>query len=137
MSDLHIDDFYRDTAKALVLLYNQFPRKTILYVEDIAGPDTPDEFGLHSQRHSACFYGLLWLAEQGYLGYESPIQQEALDQSQLSHRSFLWLQTPLNTDWPALEGPLIQQLRQLLKQGSSNQITACMRQAMALFNVRG
>lgn len=55
MADLHIDDFYRDAALILLRLYRTFPRKTILYVDDISGPDTPDEFGLHSERFQSCF----------------------------------------------------------------------------------
>ena len=47
MSDIHIDDFFRDAAIALNRLYLSFPRPIALYVEDIIGPDEPDEFGLH------------------------------------------------------------------------------------------
>ena len=48
MADIHIEEFYKDAAIALVQLYNAFPRRVNLFVEDIAGPDEPDEFGLHS-----------------------------------------------------------------------------------------
>ncbi len=91
MSDLHIDDFYRDTGKILAALFAQFPRQTTLFVEDISGPDTPDEFGLHSPRHEACLHTMLWLAQTGYLKYESLVRQEALDQVVLTHRAFLAL----------------------------------------------
>jgi len=94
MSDLHIDDFYRDAGLILARLYAVFPRKTTLYVEDISGQDTPDEFGLHSDRFSSCFSTLLWLADTGYLRYESTIRQEALDQAVLTERGLLLLCTP-------------------------------------------
>ena len=61
MPDIHIEEFYRDAAIALLQLYSVFPRRINLFVEDIAGPDDPDEFGLHSPRHQACFGALLWI----------------------------------------------------------------------------
>ena len=63
MADLHLLDFYKDTAQALVSLHNSFPRKIELYVEDLIGPDHVDEFGLHSKRHESCLGAFLWLAE--------------------------------------------------------------------------
>ncbi|MEM0954522.1 MAG: hypothetical protein AAGI24_10325 [Pseudomonadota bacterium] len=91
MADLQIDDFYRDCALILLRLYASFPRKTVLYVEDISGPDTPDEFGLHSDRHQACFSAMCWLGEAGYLSFVETIRQEALDQVVLTQRGFLLL----------------------------------------------
>jgi hypothetical protein len=91
MADLHIDDFYRDSALILLRLYNSFPRKSILYVDDICGEDTPDEFGLHSERYQSCFSAMAWLADAGYLSYDEPIRDEALDQAVLSHKGFLLL----------------------------------------------
>lgn len=91
MADLHIADFYKDAAKAFCQIYASFPRKTILYVEDICGPDTPDEYGLHSPRHQSCFATVLWLAEAGYLYYDDTIKQEAFDQITLTHRGFVLL----------------------------------------------
>ncbi|HSG90714.1 MAG TPA: hypothetical protein VLA56_15975 [Pseudomonadales bacterium] len=88
MSDLHIDDFCKDIARILNQLYLQFPRKTTIYVEDIAGADEPDEFGLHSPRHMACLGALIWLSEEGYIRFESGIRQEAVDQAVLAGRSF-------------------------------------------------
>ena len=88
MSDLHIDDFCKDIARILNHLYLQFPRKTTVYVEDIAGPDEPDEFGLHSPRHMACLGALVWLQEEGYIRFDSAIRQEAVDQAVLAGRSF-------------------------------------------------
>lgn len=94
MADIHIEEFYKDTAVALVQLYNAFPRRVNLFVEDIAGPDEPDEFGLHSRRHMACFGSLLWMAEEGLIRYVDTIRQEALDQAVLSQRAFTRLSAP-------------------------------------------
>ena len=91
MADLNIDDFYRDSAVIMLRLYSSFPRKTILYVDDICGSDTPDEFGLHSERHRAGFSAMVWLAEVGYLSFTETIREEALDQAVLTQRGFLIL----------------------------------------------
>lgn len=91
MADLHIDDFYRDSALIMLRLYKAFPRKTILYVDDISGPDTPDEFGLHSERYQSCFSAMVWLADQGYLEFDETIRDEALDQAVLTQRGFMLL----------------------------------------------
>jgi len=88
VSDLHIDDFYKDIAKVLNNLYQSFPRKTTVYVEDIAGYEEPDEFGLHSNRHLACLGAMIWLSEEGYIRFESEIRQEAVDQAVLTGRTF-------------------------------------------------
>lgn len=93
MSDLHIDDFYKDIAKVLNNLYQSFPRKATVYVEDIAGFEEPDEFGLHSNRHMACLGAMVWLAEEGYIRYEGTIRQEAVDQAVLTGRTFTVLST--------------------------------------------
>lgn len=90
MHDLHIVDFYNDTGRMLVSLYMRFPVRSALYIEDISGPDTPDEYGLHSARHVACFGAALWLAEEGYFRYSQPIQQEALDEAVLTQEAFLF-----------------------------------------------
>ncbi|WP_303286779.1 hypothetical protein [Marinobacter sp. SS8-8] len=94
MADLHVEEFYKDAAVALVQLYGAFPRRTNLFVEDIAGPDEPDEFGLHSKRHMACFGALLWLAEEGLVRYVDTIRQEALDQAVLTRSAFIRLSAP-------------------------------------------
>lgn len=91
MSDIHIDDFYKDSALILSQLFAFFPRPCPVYVEDIAGPDTPDDFGLHSQRHLASFSAMLWLAKAGYLHYIDTIRQEAIDQAVLTHKGFTLL----------------------------------------------
>ncbi|BFM19933.1 hypothetical protein [Gilvimarinus japonicus] len=96
MADIHITDFYRDAAKALNQIYNSFPRLVTMFVEDISGPDTPDEFGLHSPRHQACFATLLWLAAEGYIRYQDTIRQEAIDQVTLTHKGFTLLSAQLS-----------------------------------------
>ncbi len=141
VSDIHIDDFFHDAAKSLILLYQHFPRKTMLYVEDISGPDTQDEFGLHSKRHEACFHTFLWLATCGYLQFETTVRQEAIDQAVLTHRGFLVLSTPyphatpdLNDGLPrevAIEETLsVHRIRHALKHGSSFTLAETMRTVM-------
>lgn len=93
MADVHIEEFYKDLAKILLQLHACFPRKTQVFVEDISGPDQPDEYGLHSARHQSCFAALQWLAEEGFIRYESTIRQEAIDQAVLTLKSFLRLNT--------------------------------------------
>lgn len=103
-NDIHIDDFYKDMARILVLLYGHFPRRIMLYVDDISGPDTPDEFGLHSPRYEACFQTMLWLASTGYLEFNQTVQQDALDQACLTHKAFLLLNSALQ-DEPGQDKP--------------------------------
>ena len=91
MTDIHIDDFYKDAAKILLHLYVTFPKPSSIYVEDISGADEPDEFGLHSDRHNACLSTMLWLAQSGYIHYVDMIRHEALDQAVLTQKAFLLL----------------------------------------------
>ena len=128
MSDLHIDDFYRDAAKILAALYGHFPRKTMVHVEDISGPDTPDEFGLHSPRHDACFQTMLWLAHTDYLLFEQTVRQEAIDQVVLTHRGFLLLNAPINQSEQTLA---IHRIREELKKGTSTTLADLMRFLLA------
>ncbi|MCW8127546.1 hypothetical protein [Microbulbifer halophilus] len=93
LDDLHIHDFYRDAGRTLLALFNQFPAPATVYVEDIAGPDTPDEFGLHSPRHLACLGAMTWLKQCGYIHFTQQVRQEAVEEAALSHRSFLLLIT--------------------------------------------
>ncbi|NQD95201.1 hypothetical protein HP532_21340 [Pseudomonas sp. CrR25] len=89
--DLQIDDFYKDAASGLLLLYQAFPRKVALYVEDLIGREEADEFGLPSKRHQSCLGALLWLAEEGYIRFDSTIAYDALDQAVLTEKGFLRL----------------------------------------------
>ena len=99
MTDIHIDDFYKDVAKVFLQLYKNFPRKTILYVEDICGADQPDEFGLHSERFLSGFSAMVWLGDHGYLKYDAAIKQEALDQAVLTEQGFLLLSSRSKIDF--------------------------------------
>jgi len=94
--DLHIDDFYLHVSLALLALYDNFPRKTPLYVEDLIGYAEPDEYGLPNEQHQACFAAFLWLADEGFLRYESTIGFDAVDQAVITEKCFLRLsaQTP-------------------------------------------
>lgn len=144
MADIHIEEFYKDAAVALVQLYGAFPRRVNLFVEDIAGPDEPDEFGLHSKRHMACFGTLLWLSEEGYLRYVDTIRQDALDQAVLTQKAFVRLSSPVSPAPPGVDLPddgslpesikedlstHIHSLRQALKSGSSSRISLAMQAA--------
>ncbi|MBN7798854.1 hypothetical protein [Parahaliea mediterranea] len=131
MADLHIEDFYRDVATIFLRLYAVFPRKTTLYVEDVSGPDQPDEFGLHNPRFQAAFSAIVWLADHGYLYFNDTIREEAVDQVVLSQRAFLLLSAPAREPVaPPVEDSgapsviaesqtALTQLRYALRQGSS------------------
>ena len=72
--DLQIDDFYKDAAGGLLALYQAFPRKIALYVEDSDRPGRAGRVRPSSKRHQSCLGALLWLADEGYLRFESTIQ---------------------------------------------------------------
>ena len=55
MADINIENFYKHIARILSILYEAFPSKSALYVDDIAGVDDPDEYGLHSPDYTAGF----------------------------------------------------------------------------------
>ena len=93
MSDLHIDDFYKDAAQILLVLYRFFPRPYTLYVEDISGPDQVDEYGLHTDRHLACFGTMIWLRDAGLLRFMDVINSDAIDQAVLTHKALTLLTT--------------------------------------------
>lgn len=139
MADLHIDDFYKDVAAILLRLYSQFPRKQILFVDDICKGEEPDEFGLPSTRHLSCFSAMVWLGEENFLRYDAPIRQEALDQVVLSEKGFLLLSSRSELSAMLDESPTdqlppsvmaasqsnIAQLRRALDSGSSIIIAQC------------
>ena len=91
VADINIENFYRHIAKILSILYSTFPSKTPLYVDDVAGIDEPDEYGLHSPHYTAGFYSILWLAEEDFLRYSDTIRQDGVDQAVLSHKGFMKL----------------------------------------------
>ncbi|GMG87009.1 hypothetical protein [Biformimicrobium ophioploci] len=127
VSDLHILDFYKDAGRILLALYNQFPVPTTVYVEDISGPDAPDEYGLHSPRHLACLGAMTWLQQSGYIEYENVVRQEAIENASLNHRSFLLL-----TSYPeTVTGQTnAQMLDAAVRSGSSDQLQALMMRLM-------
>jgi hypothetical protein len=139
--DLQVDDFYRDATAGLLLLYQAFPRKITLYVEDLIGHEEPDEFGLPSKRHLSCLGALLWLADEGYLRYESTIQYLALDQVVLTEKAFLRLTSTLsepehsNSELPAsvrrVHLSLAHQLRQAQRDGHGESLARLARQFFA------
>ncbi len=129
--DLQIDDFYHDCAAGLLNLYLAFPRKVALYIEDLIGREEPDEFGLPSKRHQSCLGALLWLADEGYLRYESTIHYEALDQATLTEKGFVRLtrfiptlvsDASLTPSIRRQQGTLAHQLRQALHNRDSEQV---------------
>lgn len=137
MSDIHIDDFYHDSARALLRLYNQFPRCESLYVEEIVGPQGVDEFGIPNARHRAGFATLLWLGDEHYLRYSGSVRQESLDQAVLTEKAFLRLAS-LTEPTPPSDAPtpdivtqqqrsLAQALRDALNEESSLSIKNAMR----------
>ncbi|MHB0849974.1 hypothetical protein [Stutzerimonas nitrititolerans] len=135
--DLQIEDFYKDVAGGLLMLYQAFPRKTALYVEDLIGHEEPDEFGLPSKRHQSCLGALLWLAEEGYVRFESTIQFQAIDQAVLTEKAFLRLTGSvagtkigvgnLPPSVLRVQASLAQQLREALRNGHGEQLARLVR----------
>ena len=91
MADINIENFYKHIAKILSILYASFPTRAALYVDDVAGVDDPDEYGLHSPHYTAGFYAMIWLADEGYLRFSDTIRQDGVDQAVLTHKAFLKL----------------------------------------------
>ena len=121
------------------MLYQNFPRKMTLFVEDISGPDQPDEYGVHNDRFMSTFGALLWLADEGYIQYESTIRQEAVDQviltakglhmiSCVAYDEYLQGLVENMTTKPdgLLSKPKIELLRHLMKHGTSSQLALAM-----------
>lgn len=94
MLDVHIDDFYKDCAVALLLGFRQFPRIQTLFIEDISGPDDMDEFGLHSPRHQAAFGAVLWLRDEGFIRFGNIDGQKSVDDFVLTSKAFSRLLKP-------------------------------------------
>jgi len=98
INDLHIEDFNKDIARALIFLYDYFPRKLELYIEDIHGPDEIDDYGLHSQRHLACMSAIIWLAEENMIRYDSLVKQESFSEVVLTKKSYILLNQVIEQD---------------------------------------
>lgn len=136
--DLQIDDFYKDAAAGMLLLYQSFPRKIGLYVEDLIGREEPDEFGLPTPRHQSCLGTLLWLAEEGYIRFDSSIGYDALDQATLSEKGFLRLSRglphaiaegePVPPSVRRVQATLAYQLREALSSRQSERVVRLTRQ---------
>jgi hypothetical protein len=88
MLDVHIDDFFSDTAVILLSGLQNFPAPQILFIEDICGPDDTDEFGLHSPRHLAALGAIQWLRDEGYVRFGVIDRQESVDDFVLTSKSF-------------------------------------------------
>lgn len=125
LDDLHIHDFYRDAGRILLALFGSFPAPTTVYVEDIAGPDSPDEFGLHSPRHLACLGAMTWLRESGYIQFSQLVRQEAIEEAALTHHSFLLL---VSRDDEGISNA--HRLNEAVRNGSSAQLEALVVQLM-------
>ena len=91
MADINIENFYRHIGRILSILYELFPTKAPVYVDDVAGIDEPDEYGLHSPQYTAGFFALVWLADEGYIRYSDTIRQDGIDQAAPTHKAFLRL----------------------------------------------
>lgn len=94
MNDVNIDDFYHDIGIILLSLYQQFPRKVSLFIDDICGPDDIDEFGLHSPRYLSAIGALMWLNDEGYVRYHDIIKQESAEECTLTQKAFVKLIKP-------------------------------------------
>ncbi len=94
MLDVHIDDFYKDCATTLLSGFRAFPRQQTLFIEDISGPDTVDEFGLHSPRHLAALGAIQWLREEGFIRFGAINRQDSVDDFVLTSKAFTRLIAP-------------------------------------------
>lgn len=142
MADINVEHFYKDAAKVFSILYSTFPNRTAVYVDDVAGVDVPDEYGLHSPRYTSGFFAILWLADEGLIRYVETIREDGVDQAALTIKAFLKLSAvapPLYDDppdddsegqeeSPPMQFPpsvledrmvVINQLRRALRMGSS------------------
>ena len=127
MIDINIDDFYHDMAVILLSLYQQFPQKISLYVDDICGPDEADEYGLHSKRYLSCIGAMMWLQDEDYIRYSDIVRQESAEDCTLTQKAFLKLIKPVNlnndeaktlSSAQRFNQTLIQQLHQTIKDQS-------------------
>lgn len=140
--DLHIDDFYRDAALGLIMLYQSFPRPVTLYLDDMVGVLPPDEVGLPHPRQQHCLSTLLWLASEGYIRHLGTLGHEALDQAELSEKAFVRLagtQHPfageladVPTSIRRAQGSLAHQLRRHLGSRDSEALISAMQHFFAI-----
>lgn len=92
MKPANIDEFYYSTAEILTSLYISFPVRSMLLVEDIAGPIKWDMTGLPDQKSKACFEAIVWLGEHELLSYRSVEPREiGVEGAVLTQRAFVLL----------------------------------------------
>lgn len=146
MFDIHIEEFFHDSFKVLNTLYSAFPKKCNVYVEDIAGSDQVDEYGLHSDRFQCCFGSMLWLELEGFIRFESTLRQEAIDQASLTMKGLAMVSTicqnkninelshsilPID---PTLPGkPNIESLKHIFRHGTSTQLAIAMQHLLNMY----
>ena len=108
MADINVENFYKHIAKILNILYTHFPTRAALYVDEVAGVDEPDEYGLHSPTYTAGYFAMLWLADEGYIRFSDTIRQDGVDQASLTHKAFLKLTSTCDPIYvaPKTEEPL-------------------------------
>ncbi|MEM9101561.1 MAG: hypothetical protein AAGB12_04505 [Pseudomonadota bacterium] len=130
MIDLHIDDFHRDISLALVKLFNAFPAKHTIYLDEICGEDNKDEFGISSDRHQRCMGALMWLKDEGLIRIDDILPHEGIDQAILTMPTYLLLvRITHQADGQSSKQPklgFIQEIRTALSSGSSEQVNRVM-----------
>jgi len=146
MFDIHIEEFFHDSFKVLNTLYQAFPKKCNVFVEDIAGADQPDEYGLHSDRFQCCFGSMLWLEQEGFIRFESTLRQEAIDQASLTMKGLVMVSTLCRNKYindlcllispknESLTGrPNIESLKHIMAHGTSTQLALAMQYLLNSF----
>jgi hypothetical protein len=147
MFDIHIEEFYLDCTKILKQLYQAFPKKSNVFVEDISGPDQPDEYGIHSDRSQSCFGAMIWLENENFISFESTLRQEAIDQAILSSKGLRFMSSichddymnsitdkihPLKDELKCL--PNIDTLNHIMKHGTSSQLGLAVQHLIQKYN---
>ena len=120
MLDIHITEFYNDVGRIFNRLYSQFPRQITLWVDEISGPDQPDEYGMHSERYIATYATILWLQQEGLLRFNDVDKQDAFNHCCLTLDGFRLLSGIAELAQES-ERP-IDLIRAALKAQSSNQM---------------
>jgi hypothetical protein len=99
MSGQNIDDFYYVVSEVLVALYEVFPVRQLLLVEDLVGPIQWDMTGLPDRRSQACFETLVWLSAHDLLSYRSvEPRSTGLEGVVLTQKAFVLLTGSVNWD---------------------------------------
>lgn len=129
MSDIYIEDFNRDVAMILHRLYNFFPKPSAIYIDEIAGIDDPDEFGVASERHQRCMGAMMWLAEEGLIRFRDTIGIEGLDAAVLTLRGYRVLHAP---DIHSQQPMMIYALREALRERDSEAVKRCINRLFEL-----